>query len=598
MSAPTSGQPGRPRQLGAVLVQMGALSPEDVALALQAQREGPTRMRLGEVMLQLGMIDEALLARALAASRGLPFIELSDQPLDPATARLLPRDIAEHYRLVPFHSQDGALHVAVADPVDVVALDDLRTRLRHRSIQIHVARRSAIDDWIREAWQGTENREAVRHFEGEMAERASRNRVPATDQARTADGGAVRVVRQLIDHGLDLDASDIHVQPESDRILVRYRVDGILQDGPALPLSGQSTIATRLKILSGMVITERRLPQDGRMQHSYRGAVRQIRVSSIPGIKGEKFVLRVLGDAGRLPSVEDLGMPEDQFRAYLRALRAPQGTILITGPTGSGKTTTLYSGLAQVLDGRRNILTLEDPVEIEMDGITQIAIREDIGMTFSRGLRAALRQDPDVLLVGEIRDRETAELAMRAALTGHVVLSTLHTLNAPSAISRLIDIGIPNYIASSAISMVIAQRLVRRICPWCITADRLDPATAADLGVAEQDRDTFVTGAGCDHCHHTGHSGRIAAYEVMPMSAPMRAAVLDDITGDELAVIARREGWRPLREAAMDLARQGLTSVQEVIRVTQSAIDQDDPLPPQPAAPPAESVSPPPSEVD
>ena len=574
----TTAQGAAPRRrIGDVLVERQLITPDQLAQALRLRSVPGESRRLGQILLDEGMVSPWPLARALAESRGLPAEQLSARAPDPELARLVPREIAEKYLLVPIDRHDGALRIAVADPVDIVAVDDLRSRLPTQSIQIVVAPADQIRRRLDDVWGGTSETEVLERFVGEVAGQASQS--TGQSQFTETEGGAIGIVKQIIDDALAQDASDIHIEPQHDQIMVRYRIDGMLRPALQLPGAGLASVSSRIKILAGMKIIERRVPQDGRIAHPFRGKTRQIRVSSLPSVHGETFVLRLLADSTELPEVARLGMPPDQAERFLSALHRSQGTILVTGPTGSGKTTTLYAGLRSAMSIDRSVLTLEDPVEIELAGITQVAVNEAVGMTFARGLRAAVRQDPDVILVGEVRDQETAELAMRAALTGHLVLTTLHTLNAPAAVLRMHDIGITPYVISSAVSLVIAQRLLRRICLQCREPTRIDSETLARLGLSEADALSFAVGVGCPDCNGTGYRGRVAAFEMLAMTPSVQRAVLDGLRGVAFERACEAAGWRPLLQAAINLARQRITSVTEIIRVALTVAEDVEPLP-------------------
>ena len=555
------------RKLGDILVGWGAISPAELqhCLAMQAQEPPRRRRRLGRILLDEERVTEITLARALAESHGLQAVDLSQEEIDPDLARSIPQLVAKRALVLPLQIQDGTLRIAAADPVDVVGLDDVRLHIlrKHKGVrvQVVVAPESQLRRRLASTWSEANAVEALEGFD---------DATPSTvveEEASGADAGAVSAVHQIMATAIRLGASDIHVEPLAGEVRVRMRVDGTLRKVMVLPKSGQAPLTSRIKIIANIDIAQRRVPQDGRARISLDGVSRNIRVSTLPTLHGEKVVIRLLTDIGELPALSALGIPPEGLSIIHEALRSSQGLVLITGPTGSGKTTTLYSAIHEIVTGERNLITLEEPVEIELPGVSQVQIDEKVGMTFAAGLRSVLRQDPDIIMVGEIRDKVTADLAIRAALTGHLVLATVHTIDAPSAVIRLVDMGVPRYLIASSLNLVIAQRLVRRPCQYCIQPQVPDPETRQRLQLSQEQSLAMVVGRGCEKCEAHGYRGRTGVFEVLPVTKDVRAALMSG--GDEatLAAAARDSGWKPLIESGVDVAVRRQTTAAELLRV-------------------------------
>lgn len=553
-------------RLGDVLVSAGVMSQDDLAKALEAQRSVTgSRRRLGDVLEDLGMATERQIAEAIAAQLGLDVVDLNQRVLAPDAVRLLPRSLAQRLSMIVL-AQDGArLTVAVSDPTDVVALDDLRLHTGATELTVMVATESQIRDHLTRIWSLSSDSSDVTTFFDEVELTPAE---PDHASASPDDAPTVRLVNMLLADGVRVGASDIHVEPQRDSLRIRYRVDGLLREVMTVPRSALASVVSRIKIVSGLDIAERRLPQDGRTRISVDGRMADARVSTLPSVHGEKVVVRLLTRAESVPTLDEIGLTEDQLVMLRKAMSAPQGLVLITGPTGSGKTNTLYSALTEIHTAERNIVTLEDPVEVQLGGITQVQINERAGLTFARGLRAVLRQDPDVVLVGEVRDTETAELAIRASLTGHLVLTTLHTNSAISAITRLVDMGMEPFLVGSAITTVVGQRLVRRPCQACAKPHKPEAALLKLLEVDPRRlRGAKVRkGEGCNECGQTGYRGRTGIFEVLVVDQTVRRALgtnpteqgLGAVTGDMLG----------LREAAVLKALAGETTFDEAGRVS------------------------------
>lgn len=583
-------------RVGHQLVEAKVVSSEDLSHALAIQQgEGG---RLGSILVAMGVLSESTLLEFLSQHYGVPTVELATCSLDPSLLALLPVSVVQQYLVVPVKRTTSRLTLAMVDPTNSSLLDELRFRT---GLQITpmVATESDIRTTIRQVYERPQNgtssqgsislgRGTTDQKPGEVGPSCAPSpntfdrgtalspvpepRSVANGQLRITldrDSSAVEVVNALVQKALQMEASDIHVEPLENIIRIRFRLDGVLQPIHNLPKDLHPSLLARLKILSNLDIAERRLPQDGRMKIDGFPQV-DIRVAILPCLFGEKAVLRLLNQSGLALHLTNLGLDQPDLDRVTTALENPYGMILVTGPTGSGKTTTLYSALQYLNTPHMNIVTVEDPVEFQIQGINQLQIHEDIGLNFSKGLRSFLRQDPDVMMVGEIRDRETAQIAIQAALTGHRVLSTLHTMNGPGAITRLIDMGIEPFLVSSAISLIIGQRLIRKICEHCAEPDMLTPVQLRDLGL---DVDLIGTvqsrkGRGCEQCHMTGYKGRMALFETLPMVERLHHTILSRASTSELRACAMQEGFRTLRQAGLAVLQQGLTTVSEILTET------------------------------
>ena len=551
------------RRLGDILVSWGVLSPQELQHYLRVQQADEQRKRLGQILLDEDRVTEVMLAQALAEANGLQFVDLTEQRIDPDVARLVPMALGQRAGILPLSLLDGTPSLAAIDPLNVVAFDDVALLLQGhpqiRRLEVVVAPESQVRRRLSAMWSEVTAADALR--------------TAASVEVIKDDAGAVTAVDQILRTAMRLGASDIHIEPLREVVRVRMRVDGSLRRVMVLPKPGQAPLVSRIKILAGIDISQKRTPQDGRARVHVDGVQKNVRVSTLPTMHGEKVVIRLLTDIGELPALRALGLPDPALATLHAALRATQGLVLITGPTGSGKTTTLYSAVHEVVAGDRNIIALEEPIEIELPGVSQVQIDERSGLTFAAGLRSVLRQDPDIIMIGEVRDQVTADLAIRAALTGHLVLATVHTVDAPSAVLRLAEMGVPRYLIASSLRLVIAQRLVRRPCPRCAVLQVPDEQTRQRLGLTSAQAQAMVVGPGCDSCEGLGLRGRTGIFEVLSVTRPVRAALLAG--GDEMAVAAaaRSAGWQPLQEAAIDAAAHRRTTIAEVLQVVASAAD-------------------------
>ena len=553
-------------RLGDVLLTAKVITDSELEQALEAQRSttGP-RLRLGQVLVELGLATERQIAEALGQQLGLEVVDLNKFPLVPEVVRLLPRAVAQRLNILVLARDGQRLTIAVSDPTDVVALDDVRLYTSSGELTVRVAVETQVRDHLNRVWSLSEDSSDVATYFDEVEAVSSE----AEETGGNAeDAPTVRLVNMVLADAVRAGASDIHVEPQRQSLRIRYRVDGVLRDVMTVPRSAMASVVSRLKILSGVDIAERRLPQDGRTRITIDGKQVDARVSTLPSLHGEKVVIRLLARAENVPELKDTGLLPEQVDDLLGALATPQGLILITGPTGSGKTNTLYSALAEIHTAERNIVALEDPIEVQMAGVTQVQVHERSGLTFARGLRAVLRQDPDVILVGEVRDTETAGLAVRASLTGHLVLTTLHTNSALAALARLVDMGIEPYQVASSLSLVVAQRLVRKPCSSCVAPDSPDPALLTSLGVtkAKLKTATPMKGTGCPACGQSGYHGRVGVFEVLPITPTMRRSLARNPTEEMLAEAAGK--FVSLKDSVLAHALAGRTTFEEAVRIS------------------------------
>ena len=559
--------------LGQMLVQDGILTDEQVATALDRQRK--TKERLGQVLIDMRLIDEEVLLKYLGAQfRKEPITRQELGALDLDVVKLIPEEVARQHRVIAAERNGRRLIVATADPLNVVAIDDLR-RATGLEIDFRIGPGAAIQEAIDRTYRrmiSTEGiDEALRQDLGlSVGLSTAAEETVDVKQLRTQadDPPVVKVVNYVLSRAASDNASDIHVEPHEDRTRVRYRVDGLLFDLLEVPRSLHLAVVSRLKIISRLDIAERRLPQDGSFASRIHGREIDFRVSTLPTIFGEKVVLRLLEKEAVVQhySLESLGFEPEQFEHFMRGIRRPWGMVLLTGPTGSGKSTTLHTAIKAIKSPRKNIITVEDPVEYRQPGIQQVQVKSEIGFDFARSLRSILRQDPDIIMVGEIRDQETAQIAVRAALTGHLVLSTLHTNDATSTVTRLINIGVEPFLVATAVNVAAAQRLVRKICASCKEAYRPNAEESA-LFAPDPAPEVLYRGRGCKACRNIGYSGRMALYEVFWVNAGIRRMVLDGADGDTLRQRATEDGMTTLRQAGFRRALQGHTTVEEVVAV-------------------------------
>jgi len=567
MAAKTFGE-----RIADVLIEDGLLLPSQLeeVMGHQKQQGG----RIVKILTSKGYVTEQDMVISIGRCLDVPPINLAKVHPSEEVASLIPKEIARTYKLAPVCKLAKKLFVAMADPMNVLALDDLRQRTKLEIIPM-IATEKAIEDALSGVNTGGMAMDKVMQDAAEEAEggvdevQENRDHLDLDklrDQAE--DGPAVKIVNLILVQALKEKASDIHIEPFEKVLKLRYRVDGNLIEASSPPKSLQLPIASRIKILARLDIAERRLPQDGRFRIRIAGKEIDLRISFLPTIYGEKIVIRLLDKSALSGSVATLGLDERTLGLFKKAIDAPHGMILLTGPTGSGKTTTLYSVLQELNNPEYNIVTVEDPVEYQLVGINQVAVRSEIGLTFAGALRSILRQDPDIVMIGEIRDQETADIAVKAALTGHQVLSTLHTNDAAGAISRLDDMGIEPFLIASSVLLTCAQRLVRRVCTNCKEEFVPEPDVFEKLEIPELVGETFYRGAGCERCKGRGYSGRAAILEILPISESIRRLIVKRASASVIKNQAVQEGMKTLRMAGIDKAREGITTLEEVLRVT------------------------------
>lgn len=561
-------------RIGELLVKENLISASQLMKAQEfARKEGG---RLSASLTKLGFIKESELTGFLSKQYGVPSIDLTSFEIDPEIIRLIPEDVSKKHLVIPVNKVGSSLILAMSDPSNIFAIDDIKF-LTGYNIEVVVASEDAIKAAIDKYYQdeGLKFNDVLADFEDEDVEVVNEDDdVNLADLAKSSeDAPVVKLVNLILMEAIKKGASDIHIEPYEKHLRVRYRVDGVLQEQMRPPQKLKSAISSRLKIMSSLDIAERRLPQDGRIKLKYgKGQDMEYRVSVLPTLFGEKIVLRLLDKGNLQLDMTKLGFGEVQLKDFKTAIHQPYGMVLVTGPTGSGKTTTLYSALAELNQITENISTAEDPVEFSIAGINQVQMHEDIGLNFAAALRSFLRQDPDIIMVGEIRDFETAEIAIKAALTGHLVLSTLHTNDAPSTVSRLLNMGIEPFLVASALNAILAQRLARKICEECKEPDKVPVQSLLDIGVNPDMANTIKVnkGKGCATCNGSGYKGRIALYEVMVMKDELKDFVLNGASTSELKREAIRLGMQTLRQSAINKIAEGVTTIEEALRVTAS----------------------------
>jgi len=558
-------------RLGELLVREKMISLQQLQEAQnEAKRSG---RRLGVALSRLGFVNDSDLTQFLARQYSLPSINLNDFEIDPDVLKLVTKDVAMKHMVVPINRAGATLIVAMSDPSNIFAIDELKF-LTQYNIEPVVAAESAIEEAIQRYYDrgpdlGTMLEEFDEHVDFESVDDADLNVVDLENQAGEAP--VVKLCNALLISAIKKKASDIHVEPYEKYFRVRFRVDGILQEEMRPPLKMRNAITSRLKIMASLDIAERRLPQDGRIKLKIgKNKEMDFRVSCLPTLYGEKMVLRLLDKSQLQLDMMKLGFEQKPLDDFKKAISRPYGMVLVTGPTGSGKTTTLYSALTELNKVESNISTAEDPVEFNLPGINQVMMHEEIGLNFATSLRAFLRQDPNIIMVGEIRDFETAEIAVKAALTGHLVLSTLHTNDAPSTISRLLNMGVEPFLVTASVNLVVAQRLARKICTDCKEPIETHPEALLKMGMSDEqvERATVCRGRGCKNCSDTGYRGRIALYEVMPFTDELKELVLQGASATEIKAEMIRRGVASLRLAGINKILEGITTPEEILRTT------------------------------
>ena len=560
-------------RLGEILVANNLITREQLAKALEEQKQSGGQSRLGSILIKHNLINEQALTSFLSKQYGVPTVNLSDFEIEPAIIKIIQSEVIQKYQVIPINRAGSTLIVAVSDPSNLFAIEDIKFMTGY-NVEMVVASESdikkAIDKYYDQSASLADVMGDMDLDDVEVVDTDEDVDIDAMAQA-TEDAPVVRMVNAILQDAIKKKASDIHIEPYEKIFRVRYRIDGVLYEAMQPPLKLKNAITSRVKIMASLDIAERRLPQDGRIKIKLGGGKdMDFRVSVLPTLFGEKICLRLLDKSSLQTDLTKLGYEPDSLENFKREIHKPFGMVLVTGPTGSGKTVSLYSAIAELNKVSENISTAEDPVEFNFAGINQVQMHEDIGLNFAAALRSFLRQDPDIIMIGEIRDFETAEIAVKAALTGHMVLSTLHTNDAPSTINRLLNMGIEPFLVSSAVNLITAQRLARRVCTQCKEPEVIPIQALIDAGVAPDEAPDYVCykGKGCEVCNNTGFKGRVGFYQVMPMLDEIRELILNGANTAEIKRESMRLGIKTMRQSGLTKLKEGVTSFEEVLRVT------------------------------
>lgn len=546
-----------------ILLESKLITQEDLQRARKLKEE--KKILLGEALVQLGAITQEQMARAVAQELKVEYVDLSTYEISEEATRLIPERLARQYSILPLATKEDKILIAMTNPLDIIAIQNVKL-YTGKSVSRVMTTQNELDNAYTRVYNVSEDVEkAITEF-GESRNKQVEDVIEESSDVINAP--VVRLVKSIILDAIKLKTSDIHIEPFEHRVRVRFRVDGELKEVLTLDKGVHNGIVTRIKIIGGMDISERRIPQDGRVETSLDGRVVDMRISILPTVYGEKIVIRLLDRNSIVVSKEQLGFTKENLALFDKIIKVPEGIILLTGPTGSGKTTTLYAVLKELNSINKNIITLEDPVEYRLDGVNQVQVNKKAGMTFAGGLRSILRQDPDVVMLGEIRDEETAEIAIRAAITGHVVLSTLHTNDTASTISRLVDMGIEQYMVSSAVVGIVAQRLIKKICPKC---GYEYPSTPEEMNLLGISKPTILRkGAGCNYCNGSGYSGRTGIHEILVVDRKIKTMINQRESIDRIKQAARENGMSTLSESAAKLVKNGVTTIEQMLKVTYS----------------------------
>ncbi len=564
-------------RIGDLLVEHSIISQEILEKALSEQKK--SGRKLGHVLVENGYVDEDQILEVLSEQLKIPFIDLKHYKFNPDVVRKLPEVQARRFRAIPLAGDDKGLLVGMADPTDIFAYDEM-SRILKVPLRLAVVRESDLLHTVDIVYRKTDQ---ITGFAEELSDEFTEGDVDLqalVSDADLADAPVVKLLQSLFEDAIQINASDIHIEPDEEVLRIRQRVDGELQEQTINESRVAAPLVSRLKLIAGLDISEKRLPQDGRFSINIKSHVVDVRISTMPVQHGESVVMRLLDQSRGTYDLEALGMPDRVIKSFKQVIRRPHGMVLVTGPTGSGKTTTLYAALKLLNSPTKKIITVEDPVEYRLERINQVQVNPDIGLTFASVLRSALRQDPDIVLIGEIRDEETAEIAVRAAMTGHLVLSTLHTNSAISTINRLLDMGVKSYLLSTSLHSIVAQRLVKKICESCAQTTELDAEMiefVKHVGGEHATKGSFKRGAGCAHCNYTGYDGRVGIYEFLELDNQL-SKVLGKGDTAEFAEIARsRPGYFSLEQTVLLYAMKGITTIDEALRIS-ADIDVDLPL--------------------
>ena len=558
---------GRKKRLGDLLVEAGTITQDQLTQALNVQKTEKKGQRLGDVLMDLGFTDEKQIMKALCSQLKLQPVDLTNIRIPEEITKLIEEAVLRKHNLIPFQFHEknpNVIKVAMSDPLDIRAMDDISI-ITGLQIERYVATPSDIAAAIDRYYGNAEALRVAEQYTREREEQNKNKNVEAEDESNVQQAPIVKLLGQIIEQAVHKRTSDIHIEPMENQVRIRFRVDGVLHEAMRHDISLHAALIARIKIVSGLDISEKRRPQDGRATSIVDRQEYDIRVSILPTVYGEKVVMRLAKKKALTMDKKELGFPDDELAKFDKILSHPNGMILVTGPTGSGKSTTLYTALNELNGEGVNIITVEDPVEANVAGINQVQVNEKAGLTFSSALRSILRQDPDIIMIGEIRDQETAAIAVKASITGHLVVSTLHTNSAASTITRLADMEVENYLIADSVVGVIAQRLVRRVCPNCGVVHEASPADLKTLGLQNLNRKVMLRYPGHKECVRCG--GRIGIYEIMPITNDLRQAINQGKNADELEAIALRHGMKTLRMSAIEYALKGITTVEEVRRV-------------------------------
>ncbi len=552
------------KRLGDILIDAGLLTQSEMEHALNIQKR--TGKKLGEVLIEERMLSEKQIIEVLEFQLGIPHMDLNKHYIDPEITRLVSEKLARRHSLIPIKIDRDKLVIAMADPLNIFAIDDVRIETG-MVVEPVISTKADILNAIDQHYEKQSAEKAIEEFK-EQYQVDDLDEIDNEVLSVINNAPVVKLVNSIIKQAIKLQASDIHIEPFESKLRVRFRIDGDLQEIMTPAKSTHSAIVTRIKIISKLDIAEKRLPQDGRIEMEVDGKAVDLRISVLPTVFGEKVVIRILDRRGFLKSKRDIGFTDVNLSLFENIIKNPNGIILVTGPTGSGKSTTLYTVLSELNDISKNIITVEDPVEYQMEGITQVQVNTKAGLTFASGLRSILRQDPDIIMIGEIRDVETAQIAVRAAITGHLVISTIHTNDTASTVTRLLDMGIPAYLLSSSLVGVVAQRLVKRLCDSCKTAYYAEDKEQQLLNVKGEVK--IYKAEGCGVCNNTGYKGRIAVHEIMSVNKEMRVLIDNGSTIDDIREASRQQGMDSLSESCSKLVLAGITTMDQMLKVAYS----------------------------
>jgi type IV pilus assembly protein PilB len=562
-------------RLGEILVKNNLISREQLGKALEEQKLNGNQVRLGSILIKQNLLTEEELTSFLSKQYGVPAVNLADYEIDNAVIKVVPSEVVQKYQLVPVNRAGATLIVAISDPSNLFAIEDIKFMTGY-NIEMVVASdrdiKNAIDKYYDQSASLADVMSDLDVEDMEIVGDLDEVDVGSLEKA-TEDAPVVKMVNAILQDAIRKKASDIHIEPYEKLFRVRFRIDGVLSEIMKPPIKLKNAITSRIKIMAELDIAERRLPQDGRIKIKLGGGKdMDFRVSCLPTLFGEKIVMRLLDKGNLQTDLTKLGYEPEALKYFQHEIHKPFGMVLVTGPTGSGKTVSLYSALSELNKVSENICTAEDPVEFNFAGINQVQMHEDIGLNFAAALRSFLRQDPDIIMIGEIRDFETAEIGVKAALTGHLVLSTLHTNDAPATVSRLLNMGIEPFLVASAVNLITAQRLARRVCAECKQPEDIPIQSLIDAGVSPDEAPSFVCmrGKGCPVCNNTGYKGRVGFYQVMPMLEGIRELILNGANTSEIKRESMRLGIKTMRQSGMTKVKEGVTSFEEVLRVTVS----------------------------